>query len=198
VILRRLGKRTLHILSAEGADVRPLAPSLDVTGSASWSPDGDWIAAGGVDAAGPGLFKIPVNGGVPVRLAKGTATNPVWSPDGTVIVYTGSVVGVLGPLLMVRPDGTPVEAPSINVRVGTERYRFVPGRQQMVYVPTDSQVAPENFWVMDLVTKQTRQLASFDSRLTRTFDITPDGSRIVFDRLQENSDIILIDLAGRP
>ena len=29
----------------------------------------------------------------------------------------------------------------------------------------------------------------------RTFDITPDGNRIVFDRLRENSDIVLIDLA---
>ena len=28
----------------------------------------------------------------------------------------------------------------------------------------------------------------------RTFDITPDGKQIVFDRLRENSDIVLIDL----
>jgi hypothetical protein len=27
-----------------------------------------------------------------------------------------------------------------------------------------------------------------------TFDITPDGKQIVFDRLRENSDIVLIDL----
>ena len=31
----------------------------------------------------------------------------------------------------------------------------------------------------------------------RTFDITPDGSQIVFDRLQENSEIQLIDLASK-
>jgi hypothetical protein len=31
----------------------------------------------------------------------------------------------------------------------------------------------------------------------RAFDITPDGSRIVFDRLQENSEILLIDLGTR-
>lgn len=55
-------------------------------------------------------------------------------------------------------------------------------------------MAPENFWILDLATKKTRQLANFDSRLTRTFDITPDGKQIVFDRLRENSDIVLIDL----
>jgi hypothetical protein len=43
-----------------------------------------------------------------------------------------------------------------------------------------------------------------DRRLTRlddagtisTFDVTPDGTRIVFDRLHENADIALIDLAS--
>jgi hypothetical protein len=28
----------------------------------------------------------------------------------------------------------------------------------------------------------------------RTFDITPDGKEIVFDRIRENSDIVLIDV----
>ena len=198
VILRKQGRRTLNTLAADGSDVRPLAPAIDVTSAASWSPDGKWIVAGGVDGTGPGLFKIPLDGGEPQRLANGVATNPVWSPDGSVIVYTGPVVGPTGPLLMVRPDGTPMEAPAIRVRVGTERYRFVPGRQELVYVPTASQVAPENFWLLDLATKKSRQLANFDSRLTRTFDITPDGKQIVFDRLRENSDIVLIDLPTRP
>ena len=63
-------------------------------------------------------------------------TNPVWSPDGSVIVYTGPVVGLAGPLHMVRPDGTPTEAPAIRVRMGSERYRFMPRRQELVHVPT--------------------------------------------------------------
>jgi len=28
----------------------------------------------------------------------------------------------------------------------------------------------------------------------RTFDVSPDGKQIVFDRLRDNSDIVLIDL----
>ena len=31
-------------------------------------------------------------------------------------------------------------------------------------------------------------------RLMRTFDVTPDGKRIVFDRLSDDSDIVLIEL----
>jgi serine/threonine protein kinase/Tol biopolymer transport system component len=197
VILRKQGRRTLNTLAADGSDVRPLAPAIDVSSAASWSPDGKWIVAGGADGRGPGLFKIPIEGGEPQRLVDGTVTNPVWSPDGSVIVYTGPMVGPTGPLLMVRPDGTPTEAPAIQVHGRRERYRFVPGRQELVYVPTASQTA-EKFWLLDLVTKKSRQLANFDSRLTRTFDVTPDGKHIVFDRLRENSDIVLIDRPAKP
>ena len=38
------------------------------------------------DAHGPGLFKIPAKGGAPVTLVSGQAYNPVWSPDGQLIV----------------------------------------------------------------------------------------------------------------
>ena len=135
--------------------------------------------------------------GAAQRLSKGTATNPIWSPDGSVIVYTGPVVASQGTLVMVHADGTPAEALDIKVRVGTEHYRFVPGRQQLVYIPTPSQVVPENFWILDLETKKTRQLAAFNSRSTRTFDITADGSAIIFDRLKDNSNLVLIDLPAR-
>jgi hypothetical protein len=30
------------------------------------------------------------------------------------------------------------------------------------------------------------------------FDISPDGKKIVFDRLRENSSVVLIDLHGHP
>jgi len=198
VILRKQGRRTLNVFSADGGDARALAPAIEVTSAVTWSPDGKWIVAGGSDGKSPGLFKIPLDGSNPQRLTSGAASNPVWSPDGSVIVYTGPIVSAMGPLLMIRPDGTPVDAPGIRVRVNTEHYRFVPGRQELVYLPTASQVVPENFWLLDLETKKTRQLANFDSRLTRTFDITPDGKQIVFDRLRDNSDVVLIDLPKRP
>jgi Tol biopolymer transport system component len=194
VVLRKQGRRTLTLLSSEGGDAQPLAAEIDVTSAASWSPDGKWIAAGGIDAGGPGLFKISVDGGMPQRLMTGTATNPVWSPDGTLIVYTGPVVGALGSLVMVHADGTPAEALNIQVRVGTEHYRFMPDRPQLVYIPTPNQVSPEYFWLLDLPSKKARQLSSVNSRSTRTFDITPDGTQIIFDRLKDNSDIVLIDL----
>ena len=57
-------------------------------GTADWSPEGNWIVTGGTsDVQGQGLFKIPVDGGEPVRLVPGEAYNPVWSPKDDLIVY---------------------------------------------------------------------------------------------------------------
>ena len=85
--------------------------------------------------------------------------NPVWSPDGSLIAYSGPNVFTLTPLLAVRPDGSPVKMPPIR----THRLTRLSGHAAM-----------------------------------RTFDITPDGKQIVFDRLQENSSVVLIDLRTQP
>ena len=53
----------------------------------------------------------------------------------------------------------------------------------------------QDFWLLDLVTKKSRPLTHLNNTATmRTFDISPDGKHIVFERLRENSDIVLIDL----
>ena len=46
VVLRRDGKRRLHVLSADGGDLQSLAETIDIQKSVCWSPDGTWIIAG--------------------------------------------------------------------------------------------------------------------------------------------------------
>ena len=108
-------------------------------------------------------------------------------------MYAGA--NVLGGALLwaVRPDGMRVEWPKITVQRDGERIRFLPGGKGLIYMQGLGPI--EDFWILDLTTKKTRQLAHLTENATmRTFDITPDGKQIVFDRLWENSDIVLIDL----
>jgi Tol biopolymer transport system component len=193
VILRREGKLRLHVLSADGGDLQSLAEPINIQKSVCWSPDGKWIVAGGIDDRGPGLFKIPLDHGTPVRLIAGTALDPVWSPSGDLIVYSGANVSVDAPLLAIRPDGTNVELPAIRLRVEGKRYRFLPNGLALVYA--QGPFPAQDFWLLDLATKKSRQLSRLNnSAATQSFDVTADGKQIVFDRVRENSDVVLIDL----
>jgi serine/threonine protein kinase/Tol biopolymer transport system component len=195
--LRRNGKQQMHVMAADGTRLHPLSSDVDVRGTASWSPDGQWIVAAGSDRDGAGLFKLPVDGGSPVRIATGRFLDPVWSPRGDLIVYCGTQVFTLTPLLGVRPDGTPAKLPEINVQREGERARFLPDGTGLVYMLGNT-MAEQDFWLLDLGTMRSRRLTRLsNAAVMRTFDITPDGSRIVFDRLRENSDILLIDLATK-
>jgi Tol biopolymer transport system component len=193
MVLRRNGKYRLHILSSDGAELQPIAEGIDAQGSSCWSPDGKWIVTGGSDATGPGLFKIPLDGGSPVRLVSGAALNPVWSPDGSLIVYAGTNVRTFAPLLAVRPDGTSVKLPEIILRRLGERVRFLPDGKSLIYM--QGLLASQDFWLLDLASMKSRLLTRLQNRAAmRTFDVTGDGKQIVFDRLRENSQVVMIDL----
>jgi serine/threonine protein kinase/Tol biopolymer transport system component len=193
IVLRRNGKRQLDVLSSDGAELQPIAEGIVPQGSSCWSPDGRWIVTGGSDATGPGLFKIPLDGGSPVRLVTGTALNPVWSPDGSLIVYAGTNVRTFAPLLAVRPDGTSVKLPEIILRRLGERVRFLPDGKSLIYM--GGLLVSQDFWLLDLASMKSRLLTRLqNSAAMRTFDVTPDGKEIVFDRLRENSQVVMIDL----
>jgi Tol biopolymer transport system component len=146
----------------------------------------------GSDATGPGLFKIPLEGGSPVRLVAGPALNPVWSPDGSLIAYAGTNVSTFAPLLAVR-DGTSVKLPEITVRRLGERVRFLPDGKSLIYM--QGLLASQDFWLLDLASMKSHPLTRLQNRAAmRTFDVTSDGKQIVFDRLRENSRVVMIDL----
>ena len=196
LVVSRNGKRRLVVMASDGTDVRTLTEAVEVkspggVGAADWSPNGAWIVTGGIDARGAGLFKIPADGSTPTRLVEGEATNPIWSPDGNLIVYGGPLVSGQTRLLGVTPDGSPVPLPDVGARINSG-YRFTPDGKGLVYLPL---IQPPDFWMLDIAAKTTRQLTHLDSRgSVRIFDIAPGSGEIVFDRSNENSNIYLMDL----
>jgi hypothetical protein len=56
----------------------------------------------------------------------------------------------------------------------------------------------QNFYLVNIETGARRQLTNLArGPLLRDFDISPDGTHIVFDRIRENSDVVLIDLPAK-
>ena len=128
-----------------------------------------------------------------MRLADSLSSNPVWSPNGKFILYSGVPRARSVPVKAVTPDGQPWPLPAFSVdRVG-DSYRFMPDGNTVVVKLGGFR--RQDFWLLDLTTGGRRRLTSLKpGESLHRFDLSPDGSRVVFERVRENSDIALITL----
>jgi len=152
-----------------------------------------------VDSAAPGCIQRRVIRWVD-RNDLGVATlgmNPVWSPDGKFIVYSEKGGGPWCLLKAITPERQPFPLPEVRIVFRGNRYRFLPGGKALVLMQGYWKDDP-NFWLLDLVTGSLRRLTDLDTGfLMKSFDVSPDGKQILFDRFRENSDVVLIDLPPR-
>jgi Tol biopolymer transport system component len=197
---KRDGVARAYVGNADGTGMRALATGLQVRGSPAWSPDGKWLAISVDSAEGVRLYKFPVDGGEPVRLTDHHAMDPTWSPQGGFIVYAGEQVGPLFGLVAVTADGQPHALPSILLPRGAGRTVFFPSTDaapRLLVRKGDLQTT--EFWEIDLATSKERQLSRFGTEYQLgDFDLSSDGREILFDRVREESDVVLIDLSDRP
>jgi serine/threonine protein kinase len=202
-VVRLNNRNVLHFADAGGTRAEPRAPQLDIVNSPTWSPDGQWIAVAAATPEGPRIFKIPAQGGEPVKLTSLPSYDPVWSPAGDrILYYDGSVGGATFSLASITPDGKEIAMPLLEGKDGKkekiayrgeyEGYRFMPDGKSIVILL--GQFRAMDFWIVDLATGSSRQLTKLAPGYSvRNFDISPDGREILFDRVQENSDVVLMD-----
>ena len=173
--------------------MRSLAEFLDVRDAVSWSPDGKFIVASVDKGLGGRIYRIPLDGSDPEKLVDEVSYNPVWSPDNRLILYYFASQGALFPLKAITPDKKPFSLKDINSRGEGGRFRFLPDGKSFVVL--QGPYRAQNFYLVNVDTGSRRQLTELKpGSLLRNFDISPDGRQIIFDRIEENSDIVLIDL----
>ena len=190
------GRTQLYVMNADGTDARIVNDSLELRGDPAWAPDGQSITVAANDHGVPRLFSAPLDGRSPARLVSEYSVDPVWSPDGHFLVYSGPDVGTTFSVGAVTPDGRPYSLPSLTLTRGARRMAFLPGRHALVVLR--GEIEHKNFWLIDLETGTERQLTNFGQDFdVRDFDVSPDGGEIVLERVQENSDIVLLDLPAR-
>ena len=70
---------------------------------------------------------------------------------------------------------------------------FLPGGRKLVVLR--GEIQHKDLWLIDLETGAERQLSSLPPEFDiRDFDISPDGHEVVLERMQERSDVVLLDL----
>ena len=195
--VQRGGRTQLYVLNADGTgEARPVTGELDVRGAPAWSPDGQWLVVAANLGDEPKLFKIPVGGGKPVLLVNAYATNPVWAPSGQFLVYFGADVGTNLLVKAVSGDGAPRHVPDMKLTRG-DRLAFH-GKDDIALIVLKGDVSHKEFYRVDLETGQERQLTTLGREFAiGDFDVSPDGREIIFDRVREESDIVLFDLRDR-
>jgi Tol biopolymer transport system component len=189
------GRTLLYVMSADGTNARVVTASLELRGAPAWTPDGQWItSAANVDGT-PHLFRISLDG-TRVPLVQEYSLDPVWSPGGDFLVYSGADIGTTFAVKAVTADANAYAIPNLTLSRGARRLRFFQGRRALVVMR--GEIQHKNLWLIDLETGAERQLTNLAPDFNvRDFDVSPDGREIALERVHEYSDVVLIDLAPR-
>jgi serine/threonine protein kinase len=181
----------LYVIDSDGTHAQVVATTLALRGDLAWTPDSQSILGSIVRDGEPRLAKIFLDGSPPQPLASEYSVDPVWSPDGRYFVYSGADVGTTFPLRAAAPDGRPYGIPSLILTRGAHQ-AF--SRNLGLLVILRGEYTHKNFWAWDPKTGAERQLTDLPSSFViGDFDVSPDGTEILFDREQESSSLALIE-----
>ncbi len=182
----------LYVMQNDGAQPSVVANSLHLHGNVAWAPDGKSISVGVLHDGEPRLTSFFPSGGSPVPLVFEYSFDPVWSPDGQFLLYSGASVGVTFPLRAADRDGRPYPLPATMLPRGAQRVVFGPEAGTILVLRGG--FVRKDFWLIDLKTGAERQLTRLTSDFDiRDFDLSADKSEILFDRVDESSTVALVE-----
>jgi Tol biopolymer transport system component len=182
----------LYVMDVDGSRARVIADSLLLRGTPVWAPDGRSIVMAAVHDGKPNLTRIFLDGDPSIVLTSESSTDPVASPDGRLLVYTGSDVGTTFPLRAATADGHPYPLPGIMLTRGARRMTFLPDSPELAILTGG--IGHKNLSALDLDSGAQRVLSEFPGDFDiGDFDLSADASEIVFERVETNSHIAMIE-----
>ena len=81
-----------------------LMDAFEPEGDAAWAMDGRSVVVAALTGGTPRLVRVELDTGRTTDLAAEYSIDPVWSPDGGTIVYSGADVGTTCPLKAMTAD----------------------------------------------------------------------------------------------
>ena len=191
--VRQHGQRLLYVMQADGTNARIVTDSLDLQGAPAWAPDGQSITSAADDHGVPRLFRVPIDGRSPALLVQEYSVDPVWAPDGRFVVYSGPDIGTTFSVKAVTTEAVARPLPALTLTRGARHLTFLRGGRALVFLR--GEIQHKDLWLIDMETGTEQQLTHFAPDFhIRDFDISPDGREVVLERVQERSDVVLLDL----
>jgi Tol biopolymer transport system component len=164
------------------------------------TPDGKWVVYNdyqGNDGAGQ-IFKISIDGGTPVELARGTRFDPPVSPDGKLIAYSrtdGQGASAKSRIVVQRLEDAAI-VKEIELPVARTTWHapgWTPDGQALTYVH-DTTGNAENLYMQPLAGGAPVRLTHFDSEpaVVAAYAWSRDGQRFAITRARYNdTDVVM-------
>jgi len=155
------------------------------------SPDGKWVVYGKFGTE-KGVWKVPIEGGNPVRLNDAEAQHLTISPDGKMIAYSYEDAAANPPhgvAIMAFEGGLPTKHFDILSSLLTW-FRWATDGRSLLYTKNEGRV--DNIWSQPIAGGTPKQITHFNSEEITNFDLSRDGKRIVMSRGTGNQDVVLI------
>ena len=96
----------------------------------------------------------------------------------------------------VTAEAAPHPLPALTLTRGARHLVFL--REGRALVMLRGEIQHQDLWLIDLETGAERQLTHLAPDFNiRDFDISPDGRDVVIERVQERSNVLLLDLSQR-
>jgi tricorn protease-like protein len=190
------GQTHLFVMQADGTLARDLSDALELQGGLAWAPDGQSIISAAVDHGVPRLFRATLDGRSAARFVREYSLDPTWSPDGRFVVYSGPDIGATFSLKAVTAEAAPHPLPNLTLIRGARHLAFLPEGHTIVVLRGD--IEHKDLWLIDLDTGFERQLTKLPPEFDiQDFDISPDGQEVVLERVQERSDVEVLDIPSQ-
>jgi Tol biopolymer transport system component len=191
---RELLRRSIWRMDPDGGNLKRLTEGPgDILPQSS--PDGRWVVFWSNRSGAPRVWKVSIDGGVPVQLTDRVMYNPTVSPDGSQIacVYPETQPNALISKIAIIPfaGGDPVKVLDLpqSYRQTNAGLRWRPDGRALTYIDTINGVS--NIWSLPLDGGPPKQLTDFKTDQIFWFDFSRDGNLAV-SRGTQTSDVILI------
>ncbi len=186
----RAGTYNIWRMNADGTHLQQLTNG-PWENTPSFSPDGKWVVYNGAFEERPVLWKVPAEGGAPIRLTDNVSLRPAVSPDGKMVAHLHldnqsqrmklAVVPMEGQPDIKMFDTTIAEPHIVN---------WSPDGRMVTFVNTHDGVS--NIWGQPLDGSPSKPLTHFKSDNIFRFAWSPDGKKLACERGFYINDIVLI------